>query len=198
MYSKTSVRSSALAGLERPRTSSLFKVANKLSATALSKQSPLLPIDWAMPAARACWPKASETNWLPWSECQISPGSGRRLSERHLQRVGDELGAHVIGHRPAYDQAAEDILDGDEIQPAFPRAQVRDVGDPEPVGRRGEKRPVDEVLADPHAGHTDRRAAALAGLQAAEAGPAHEPLYSLAPDADSVGQPQLCVDAGRA
>jgi hypothetical protein len=25
----------------------------------------LLPIDWAMPAARACWPKASDTNWLP-------------------------------------------------------------------------------------------------------------------------------------
>ena len=27
--------------------------------TALSKQSPLLPIDWAMPAARAFWPKAA-------------------------------------------------------------------------------------------------------------------------------------------
>jgi hypothetical protein len=25
----------------------------------------LAPIDWAMPAARACWPKASATNWLP-------------------------------------------------------------------------------------------------------------------------------------
>src|ERR687897_966116 len=32
------------------------------------------------PAARACWPKASETNWLPWSECQISPGAGRRCA----------------------------------------------------------------------------------------------------------------------
>ena len=56
----------------------------KLSATALSKQSPRDPIDWAIPAARACWPKASETNWLPWSECQISPGAGSALRERYL------------------------------------------------------------------------------------------------------------------
>jgi putative transposase len=34
---------------------------------------PRLPIDCAIPAAQACWPKASETNWLPWSECQINP-----------------------------------------------------------------------------------------------------------------------------
>ena len=60
--------------------SSFLSVAKKLSATALSKQSPLLPIDWAMPAARACWPKARLTNWLPWSECQISPGAGRRCA----------------------------------------------------------------------------------------------------------------------
>jgi hypothetical protein len=42
--------------------SSFLSVAKKLSATALSKESPRLPIDWAIPAARACWPKASETN----------------------------------------------------------------------------------------------------------------------------------------
>jgi hypothetical protein len=37
-----------------PWTSSFLNVAKKLSATALSKQSPRLPIDWAIPAARAC------------------------------------------------------------------------------------------------------------------------------------------------
>jgi hypothetical protein len=47
------VRSSTFAGQERRLISSFFSVAKKLSATALSKQSPLLPIDWAMPAARA-------------------------------------------------------------------------------------------------------------------------------------------------
>ena len=114
------------------------------------------------------------------------PGLRSALRERHLQGVGHELGAHVIGDRPADDPAAEDVLDGDEIQPPLPRAQVGDVGDPEPVGRGGEERAVDEVLADPDAGHADRRAAALAGPQAAEAGLAHEPLDALAPDPDTV------------
>jgi len=53
MYSKTAVRSSAFEGHERPRMSSFFKVTKKLSATALSKQSPREPIDCVMPAARA-------------------------------------------------------------------------------------------------------------------------------------------------
>jgi hypothetical protein len=30
---------------------------------------------------------------------------GPAVIERHLQRVEDELGAHVIGHRPAHDPA---------------------------------------------------------------------------------------------
>src|SRR3954453_19031001 len=134
MYSKTSVLSSAFDGHERPWMSSFLSVAKKLSATALSKQSPLLPIDWAMPAARARWPKASETNWLPWSECQIRPGSGRRCAsaipnasgptKRHFPRVGDQFGAHVIGHAPAHNPAAVDVLDGDEVQPAFPGSEV--------------------------------------------------------------------------
>jgi hypothetical protein len=50
---------------ERRWMSSFLRVAKKLSATALSKQSPLLPIDCAIPAARAFWPNASDTNWLP-------------------------------------------------------------------------------------------------------------------------------------
>jgi hypothetical protein len=29
------------------------------------------------------------------------PWRGAAVGERHLQRVGDQLGAHVIGHRPA-------------------------------------------------------------------------------------------------
>jgi hypothetical protein len=35
-------------------TSSFLSVAKKLSATALSKQSPREPIETAMPASRAC------------------------------------------------------------------------------------------------------------------------------------------------
>jgi hypothetical protein len=97
MYSKTSVRSSAFEGQVRPWMSSFLSVAKKLSATALSKQSPRLPIDWAMPAARACWPKASETNRAALIGVPDQPRCGPALRERHLQRVADQLGAHVIG-----------------------------------------------------------------------------------------------------
>jgi hypothetical protein len=71
------------------------------------------------------------------------------LGERHLQRICDELGAHVIGHAPADDPAAEEVLDGDRVQPPLSGAQVGDVGDPDPVGRHGGERAIDEVNRTP-------------------------------------------------
>ena len=50
------------------------------------------------------------------------PGRRPAAMKRHLERVDDELGAHVVGHRPADDPAAVGVLDGGEIQPA---SQVR-------------------------------------------------------------------------
>jgi hypothetical protein len=124
----------------------------------------------------------------------------RRAAARdgHLERVDDELGAHVIGHRPADDAAAVGILDGGEVQPALPCAQVCDVGDPEHVGRLRPEAPFDEVVGDADAGHPDRRPAALAGHQAADAGLAHQPLHALARSADPVREPQVGVDPRRA
>jgi hypothetical protein len=79
----------------------------------------------------------------------------------HLQRVGDELGAHVLGHRPADDHSAVGVLDGCEVEPAFPGSEVGDVGDPQHVRSVGPERPFDEVIGDTDAGHADRCAAAL-------------------------------------
>src|SRR3954465_8192319 len=64
MYSKISLVSSWRVGQERRCTSSFLSVAKKLSATALSKQSPLDPIEREMPASRAAWPKARDTYWV--------------------------------------------------------------------------------------------------------------------------------------
>lgn len=36
------------------------------------------------------------------------PGVGAALSDRHRQRVDDQLGTHVLGHRPTNDPARED------------------------------------------------------------------------------------------
>ena len=51
----------------------LLSVEKKLSATALSKQSPRLPIEMAMPASRAAWPKARLT-YCPDSRCRRNTG----------------------------------------------------------------------------------------------------------------------------
>jgi len=48
-------------GQEWRCTSSFFSVAKKLSAAALSKQSPFDPIDLAIPASPAVWPNARLT-----------------------------------------------------------------------------------------------------------------------------------------
>jgi hypothetical protein len=109
------------------------------------------------------------------------------LCERHLQRIRDELGAHVVGHRPTDDPTAKDVLHRDEVQPALPRPQVGDVRDPQAVGRRGEKGAVDEVLADADARHADRRAPALLADGPGDRGLAHEPLHALAGDLLAVG-----------
>jgi len=53
--------------------------------------------------------------------------------------------SHAIGHAPADDPAQVDVLDGDQVQPTLPGARIRDIGDPQPVGRRREKAAIDEV-----------------------------------------------------
>ena len=105
--------------------SSFLSVAKKLSATALSKQSPRLPIDWAMPGGAGLLAEGEADELAALIGMPDQPGLGPALRERHLQRVGDELGAHVIGHRPADDPAAVDVLHGDEVQPALPASAGR-------------------------------------------------------------------------
>ena len=59
-----------------------------------------------LPTTRCCDDPLSP-GWPPWSEWWIVPGGGRRRPSGHLQRVDDELGAHVRRHRPADDPPAE-------------------------------------------------------------------------------------------
>ena len=45
-------------------------------------------------------------------------GLGATAGDGHLQRIDDQLRAHVLGHAPADDRAAVGVLDGSEIEPA--------------------------------------------------------------------------------
>src|SRR5215217_2220924 len=122
---------------------------------------------------------------------------GPAVFERHPQRVEDELGAHVVGHRPAHDPAREDVLDRRQVEPALPGSEVGDVRDPKTVGAVGSERAVDEVLADADPGNTDRGASAPAPDQAADARGSHQTLHALAPEPLAIGEHQLGVDARR-
>src|SRR6266545_3255548 len=93
------------------------------------------------------------------------PGVRSTMCKRHLQCVGDELGAQVVGHRPADDPAAVEVLDGDEVEPALPGAQVGDVGDPAAVRSAGGEVALEEIVGDPDAGHPDRRRPPFLGDQ---------------------------------
>ena len=68
MNSKMAARASACVAKVVRASSSHSSVAKKLSAIALSKQSPTEPIDSATPHSRQRPPKASDVYWQPWSE----------------------------------------------------------------------------------------------------------------------------------
>ena len=104
---------------------------------------------------------------------------GPAARQRHPKRVEHELGAHVLGHRPADDPPREGVLHGREVQPALPAAQIRYVGQPKDVGSGGRELALHEVVGDADAGHADRRAPALSGLKPGDAGGCHEPLDAL-------------------
>ena len=109
----------------------------------------------------------------------------------HLQRVGDELGAHVLGHRPADDPSAVGVLHGCEVEPPLPGPQVGDVRDPQHVRSVRPELPFDEVISDTDTGHPDRRAAALDLHEPRDPGLCHQPAHTPARDADALAQAKL-------
>ncbi len=124
--------------------------------------------------------------------------SGSTMGERHREGVGDELGAQVVGHRPADDPAAVEILHGDEVEPALPGTEVGDVGDPAAVRGAGGEVAVEEIVGDSDAGHPDGGCPPLLGDQAGEAGLAHQPLDAFAADPLAVVEDEIRPDPRRA
>src|SRR3954451_24841301 len=103
--------------------------------------------------------------------------SGRWIPGRdgHVQGVGDQAGAHVVGDRPAHHPAAVQIDHGGQIGPAVPRLDVGDVAAPLPVRRLGAELPPDQVRCADRPAPGD--GGALPRLRVAPSQPsgAHEP-----------------------
>lgn len=71
------------------------------------------------------------------------PLVGSAAMKGHLQRVDDELVAHVLGHRPADDHPRERVLDRGAAESALPGAPVGDVGAPQNVRSCGPELALD-------------------------------------------------------
>ena len=125
------------------------------------------------------------------------PGVGAAARDGHLERVDDELGAQVVGDRPADDPAAVAVHHGGQVQPALPGPDVGDVGRPQAIARDRVEVALDQVRGGPHALDADRRLAASALDLPGQAGAAHQPLDALATDTDAVLEAQLGVHARR-
>jgi hypothetical protein len=195
MYSKTSPLSSRRVGQDCRCTSSFLRVAKKLSATALSVVAVALGAHPAGEYRRRGRPGRTPARRTALVAVMDEPGRRPAAGDGHLERVDDELGAHVVGHAPADDPPTVSVLDGGQVQPALPGAQVGQVGDPELVGLLGPDASLDEVIGDADTGHRDRGPATLVAHKAGDPGLAHEPLHALASDADPILEPQVGVDA---
>jgi hypothetical protein len=66
---------------------------------------------------------------------ELDIGAVSATGQRHPQRVGDEIGAHVAGELPADDPPAEGVDDEAEEHDALPAAQVGEVRQPQLSGR---------------------------------------------------------------
>src|SRR5918994_219670 len=143
------LRAAARVGHGRRSTSSPLRVAKKLSATALSNESPTEPIEAKSPASRSRRPKAEEAYCPPWSLWCTSPGAGRRARrarpQGHLQGGADELRAQVGGHRPPDDAAAAGVQHDSEVQPALAGRDVGEVRYPQAVQRGRSELPPHQI-----------------------------------------------------
>ena len=64
----------------------------------------------------------------------------------HVDGVGDELGAHVIGDRPADDPSGPGVDDDGEVDPALAGAVLGDVLHPQPVRAVGAELAVHQII----------------------------------------------------
>jgi hypothetical protein len=122
----------------------------------------------------------------------------RRLAARdgRLDGLGDQLGAHVVGHRQADVGAAEQVGDRRQVQLAFQRGDLLDIGDPALVGRGRGELALDQVRGGPGGRVAAGDPAASAAVRADQPGRAQQPRDPLATHPLAV-LAQVGVDARR-
>ena len=168
-----------------PKGTDLSTRAEDLAAVAMALNSrPRKTLGWRTPAealdehcrpinTRRCCDDHLNPRWQPWSLWWISPAPWLALGDRHVQGVKDQLGAQVLGHRPADDPAGEAVEHDRQVQPALASALLGDVGHPEPVRSWWGEVPLDQVRCGGGVWVAAGQAAQPAPVAALEASGAH-------------------------
>src|SRR5260370_810469 len=69
----------------------------------------------------------------------MNHGGGPTLPQRQVERLQHQFGAQMGFHRPADDSAAESVEHYSQVKKPGPSRDVSYVGDPQPIGRRGDE-----------------------------------------------------------
>ena len=114
--------------------------------------------------------------------------------DRHLQRVDDELGTHVIGDRPADHPTAPGVDHDGEVDLALGGGMLGDIGDPQPVGTLRCELAVHQVVAGRRVGVASGAAPAPL-VDPNDAVDAHQTLDTFTADTATLAEHQLVVSA---
>ena len=120
---------------------------------------------------------------------QHCPGGRLAPPAGHVQGVEDQLGAQVIGYRPAHDPAGPYVQDDGAVQPALDGAVLGDVGDPQLVRAVGAELAADQVRVRGGGRVADRAAAVAAPVDPGQPGRAHQALHPLAAAPQVLAEP---------
>ena len=118
------------------------------------------------------------------------PGRGPAAPDRHLQGIDDQLGAHVIGDRPAHHLPGEHVEHRRAVDLPGPGGVLGDVGAPQQIRPSGHEPSLHEVLVN----RLSRPVATLVAVaDPATAGHPQQSSHALAPDPDAHPEPELGV-----
>src|SRR3954451_3128979 len=97
------------------------------------------------------------------------------VRDRHVQRVGDQAGAHVIGDRPADNRTRVQVDHGGQVGPAVPSSDVGDVAAPLLVRRLGGELPAEQVWSVHRPASGDRGPLPGLGVSSPQPSGPHKP-----------------------
>lgn len=175
MNLKTAVRASVWLAKRYRFNSSHSSVAKKGSHMVLSRQSPTEAIEGRTPDSGLAATRAERRRRVLAALVRVMDHVlGPAAPYRHAERLEDQFRAQVVRHRPSHDAPAEHVEHHRQVEEPRPGRDVRDIGEPKLVGSVSDEVPLHEIGRRPRVLVADRRSAALAPADAAQAGLAHQ------------------------